>query len=170
MLIEMPLLLVATVTFLRSRRCGEIEGELAARAPSPSRVKTDSCITISRSVPSNITPPTAEYSPSVFSRTIIIVDVAGLAARERRGHAVEQPRGAQVDVLVEFAAELQQRPPQRDVIGHRGRPADRAEVDRIGAFELRLPVVGHHLAVLRVVVAARPLDVLVFESRCRSAC
>ena len=36
---------------------------------TPLRENTDSWNTISRSVPSNIRPPTDEYSPSVFSRT-----------------------------------------------------------------------------------------------------
>ena len=35
----------------------------------PWRVNTDSCTANSRSVPSNMRPPTTEYSPSVFSRT-----------------------------------------------------------------------------------------------------
>ena len=35
----------------------------------PVRVRTDCCETNSRSVPSNMRPPTEEYSPSVFSRT-----------------------------------------------------------------------------------------------------
>ena len=36
---------------------------------TPLRVKIDSWIAISRSVPANMRPPVAEYSPSVFSRT-----------------------------------------------------------------------------------------------------
>ena len=38
---------------------------------TPTRVITVSCNTTSRSVPSKILPPTSEYSPSVFSRTIM---------------------------------------------------------------------------------------------------
>jgi hypothetical protein len=74
------------------------------------------------------------------------VDVAGLAPGQRAGHAVEQPRRAQVDVLVELAAELQQAAPQRHMVGHGGRPAHGAEQDGVHAADLRLPVVGHHLA------------------------
>ena len=92
-----------------------------------------------------------------------VVDVARLAARERAGHAIEQAHRAQVDVLVELAPELQQRTPQRDVVGHRRGPADRAEVDRIDAGELLLPVLRHHPAVREVVVAARPFDLAQFE-------
>ena len=48
---------------------------------------------------------------------------AGPSVDQRAGHAVEQAHRAQVDVLVELAPELQQRPPQRDVVGHRaGQP------------------------------------------------
>src|SRR5256885_354012 len=54
----------------------------------------------------------------------VVVDVAGLAAGQRAGHALEQAHGAQVDVLVELAAELEQRAPQRDMVGHGGGPAD----------------------------------------------
>ena len=158
----MPLLLVATVIFF-SRRCGEIERELQhalGAVPREDRLLHHELAL-------------GAFEHRAADRRILAfgvlahdheVDVAGLAARERRGHAVEQTRRAQVDVLVELAAELEQRPPQRDVIGHGGGPADRAEQDRVGAFELRLPVVGHHLAVLRVVVAARPFDVLVFAA------
>jgi hypothetical protein len=49
------------------------------------------------------------------------------------------------------------------MIRHGGRPADGAEQNRVHAFELRLPVVGHHLAGLRVVVATGPLDVAEVE-------
>lgn len=91
------------------------------------------------------------------------VDVAGGPASERGWHAIEEARRAQVDVLVELAPELEQRAPQGDVVWHRLRPAHGAEVDRIDTGKLVLPVVGHHLAGLQVVVAARPLDVLIRE-------
>ena len=69
MLIEMPLLFVATVIFF-SRRLARSNANFSTRS-EPLRVKIDCCITNSRSVPSNIVPPTDEYSPSVFSRTIM---------------------------------------------------------------------------------------------------
>src|SRR6185295_1165133 len=87
-----------------------------------------------------------------------VVDVTRLATDQGTWHAVEQAYRPQVDVLIELAAELQQRAPQRNVVGHRGRPADGPEVDRVEAFELLLPVVRHHLAVLYVPVAAGPFD------------
>ena len=61
------------------------------------------------------------------------VDVAGLAVGERRRDARHQPARPQVDVLVEAAPELDQRAPQRHVVGHGRRPADRAVVDRLEA-------------------------------------
>ena len=65
------------------------------------------------------------------------IDVAGRAVGERRGNARHQPAGPQVDVLVEAAAKRDERAPQRDVIGHGRRPADRAEEDRVQRPELR---------------------------------
>ncbi len=97
------------------------------------------------------------------------VDIACLAVGERARHAVEQARRAQVDVLVEFATELQQRAPQRDVVGHRVGPAHRAEQQRIHAGELGLPVVGHHLAMLRVIIAAGPVDMGRLETNAEAA-
>ncbi|SBL37239.1 Uncharacterised protein [Klebsiella oxytoca] len=88
------------------------------------------------------------------------IDIAGLFTRQRAGDAGEQAHRTQVDVLVEFAAELQQRAPEGDMIRDDIRPADRAEIDRIKAFQLRVPVLGHHSAVLGVIIAAGPLEVL----------
>ncbi len=86
------------------------------------------------------------------------VDVTGLAAGERRTHARHQPHRPQIDILIELPAELDQRAPQRDVIGHRLRPADGAEEDRVVAADLRLPIVGHHLPVREVIVAGSEFE------------
>ena len=67
MLIAMPFDLVAEVRCFLGRRCARSKANLRMRSV-PWRVKIDSWITVSRSVPSNMRPPTAEYSPSVFSR------------------------------------------------------------------------------------------------------
>ena len=88
------------------------------------------------------------------------IDVAGLLVRQRAGYAGEQAHRADVHVLVEVAAELEQRAPQRDVVRDLVRPADGAEVQGVEALELVEPVVGHHLAVGQVVVAAGPFEVL----------
>ena len=80
------------------------------------------------------------------------IDVAGLAVGERRRHARHQPHRSEVDVLIEFPAELDQRSPQRNVIGNFRRPADRAEIDRVVLADLFLPVLRHHLAMLFVIV------------------
>ena len=77
------------------------------------------------------------------------VDVAGLATGERARDAGHQPHGPEIDVLIELAAELDQRAPERDVIGHLRRPADGTVEDRVVAADLVLPVVGQHRAVLR---------------------
>ena len=68
MLIAMPLLLVATVSFLRARDFASSKAYFSTRSV-PWRENTDSWITTSRSVPSNMRPPRLVYSPSVFSRT-----------------------------------------------------------------------------------------------------
>ena len=68
MVMAMPFDLVAEVTFLRDRVMASSNAYFKMRS-TPLRVKIDCCIAISRSVPSNKRPPTAEYSPSVFSRT-----------------------------------------------------------------------------------------------------
>jgi len=81
------------------------------------------------------------------------VDIAGFAIGERRGHAGHQPHRAKIGVLIEFAAKLNERTPQRNVIGHLGRPADCPEEDRVMAADLLLPVLRHHASVLFVVIA-----------------
>ena len=86
------------------------------------------------------------------------VDVARLAARERRRHARHQPHRAQIDVLVELAPEQDQRAPQRDVVRHLRRPADRAEEDRVMLADLLLPVLRHHAVVLGVVVVGGEIE------------
>ena len=158
----MPLLLVATVRLLARARVRQLEGvaQHAVGAEAREHRLLDHDLALGALVHH-----AAEVG--VFALGVLahheVVDVAGLAAGQRTRHAVEQPHRPQVDVLVELAAELEQRAPQRDVVGHRGRPADGAEVDRVDAFELLLPVVRHHLAVLRVPVAAGPLDLADLE-------
>ncbi len=66
--IEMPFDLVADVTCLSGRVRASSNAYFMMRS-TPLRVNTVSWNTVSRSVPSNILPPTDEYSPSVFSRT-----------------------------------------------------------------------------------------------------
>src|SRR5262249_18958782 len=79
------------------------------------------------------------------------VDVAGLAAGERTGDAGHQAHRAQVDVLIELTAPQHQRTPQRHMIRHLRRPADRAEEDRVIGADPALPVLRHHAAVLLVI-------------------
>ena len=68
MVMEMPLLFVAEVRCFLGRVRARSKAYLRIRS-TPVRVITVSCITVSRSVPSNSLPPMLEYSPSVFSRT-----------------------------------------------------------------------------------------------------
>src|SRR5574343_573760 len=49
------------------------------------------------------------------------------------------------------------------MVGHGGWPADGAEENGVEALELLEPIVRHHLAVLEVVVAMRPVEVGEFE-------
>ena len=87
-----------------------------------------------------------------------VVDVAGLAVGERRLEAVEEAHGAQIDVLLEAAADRDQQAPQRDVIGH-ARPAHRAQVDRVVLGDLVEPVGRHHGAGLGEALA-RPVQMV----------
>ena len=87
-----------------------------------------------------------------------VVDVAGLAVGERRFEAVEEPHGAQVDVLLEAAADRDQQAPQRDVVGHAG-PADGAQIDGVVLGDLVEPVGRHHGAGLGEALA-RPVEMV----------
>jgi hypothetical protein len=80
----MPLLLVATVRWCRSRCRASSKAYFSTRR-LPWRLNTDSWITNSRSVPSNMTPPSWVYSPSVFSRTIIMSMSPGLRPASGQG-------------------------------------------------------------------------------------
>ena len=99
------------------------------------------------------------------------VDVARLAIRERCRDAGHQAARPQVHVLVETAPELDQRSPQRHVIGNRRGPADGPVIDRLEALQLLEPVLGHHPAVKRVIVRApvvmgeREVDAEFFRGR-----
>jgi len=53
-------------------------------------------------------PPMDEYSPSVFSRTTQKSMSPGWRPGQRAGHARHQAHRAQVHVLIELAAELDQ--------------------------------------------------------------
>ena len=75
---------------------------------TPRRVNMLCCTTTSSSVPSCCMPPTLEYSPSTFSPHHHEVDVTGLAAGERAGHAIEKAYGPEIDVLVKLAADRNQ--------------------------------------------------------------
>ena len=88
------------------------------------------------------------------------VDVTGLAAAQRAGDPGQQLHRAQVDVLVEAAAELQQRVPQGDVVRDDVGPAHCAEVDRVEAAQHLEPVLGQHPAVLGPVLGGGEVELL----------
>ena len=133
--IEMPLDLVAEVTCFAGRVRASSKANRMMRS-TPLRVKTVCWNTVSRSVPSNMRPPIDEYSPSVFSRTT----TKSMSPDRRPASGVGMPgisrHGRRFDVLVEMAPELNQRAPERDVVGNGRRPADGAEEDRIVPADL----------------------------------
>ena len=67
-MIAIPFDFVADVSFFAGRFSARSNAYRRTRS-TPVRVMTVSWMTVSRSVPSNMRPPTDEYSPSVFSRT-----------------------------------------------------------------------------------------------------
>ena len=87
MVIAMPLLLVADVSLRRGLDAANSKANFSTRS-TPWRDITVCCMTISRSVPSNMRPPMLEYSPSVFSRTIhmsMAPGFSGCPCRSTRG-------------------------------------------------------------------------------------
>src|SRR6266496_281276 len=152
MVIEMPLDLVADVTCLAALVCASSKAKRRMRS-TPLRVNTDSWNTTSRSVPSNIRPPTDEYSPSVFSRTTTKSMSPGLRLASGVGMPGISRQGRKLTYWSKWRLNL--------IRHHRG-PADRAVEDRVEARQRLEPVLGHHPAVLCVVVAVpvemRPLE------------
>ena len=69
MVIEMPLDLVQLVTCCL-RVFASSKAYFMMRSV-PLRLNTESCVTTSCGVPSNMRPPTLPYSPSVFSRITV---------------------------------------------------------------------------------------------------
>ena len=109
------------------------------------------------------------FTLGVFAHHIE-VDIAGLTIRQRCFDARHQPHRTQIDVLVELPAELQQRAPQRNVVGHHIGPAHRAKIDRIKGFQLRKPVVRQHPAMLLPVVGAGVIEPLPAQRNVKFLC
>jgi hypothetical protein len=65
--------------------------------------------------------------------------------------------------LVEFAAEQDQRAPQRDVIGYFRRPANRAEEDGVVPADLVLPVLRHHALMLCVIIVGGEIEIVLAQ-------
>ena len=90
------------------------------------------------------------------------VDVGRAAARERRGHALEQPDRTQIDVLPEGPAQRNQEAPERNVVRHAGE-AHRAQQDGVERAQHLDPVLRHHPAGLAVGFAV-PAEMLPVET------
>ena len=149
----MPLDLVAERQLLAPRRARQLEGvaQRCARPRAGEHRRLDA--PTRRRCPRCRRPPISEYSPSLFSRTIEEVESPG--PRRAAGEAMpgQSRHRAQVDVLVEVAADRHEQAPQRDVVGHAGE-ADRAQEDRVEVAQCVEPVVGHHRGRSREVLAA----------------
>src|SRR5262249_44836917 len=85
------------------------------------------------------------------------INVTRAAVGERGGNTRHEPNRTQVDILVEFSAKRDQRPPERDVVRYRGGPTDGAEKNGVMAADPGLPVLRHHTPVPFVVVAGREI-------------
>ena len=155
------LLLVMTVSSLRGRDCASLKAKRMMRS-TPARVIIDTSVAASIGWPWCTRPPTPEYSPSEFSRTMTQFEVVRAAALQRAVDAGQDARRPHVGVLVEALADLQAQAPERDVVGD-VRVAGRAEQDRVLVAQRVQAVVRHHHAVLAVVVAA-PVEVLELEA------
>ena len=81
------------------------------------------------------------------------VDLLRTASRERRSEALQAAHRAQIDVLLEVAANRDEQPPQGDVIRYSGK-AHRAQEDGVAAGNGPDAVRRHHAALARVVLAA----------------
>ena len=107
-------------------------------------------------------PPTPEYSPSVFSRTMTQFRSSGLQRLSGRVNPGKNAGGAHVGVLIETLANLQPQTPQRDVVGNM-RVAGGPEENGVFAAQSIESVLRHHDAVLTEIIST-PVEVLEFES------
>ena len=162
MVMAMPFDLVAEVRCFFGVLRASSKANFSTRS-TPMRLITVSCTTTSRG-------GAGEHLAAdrgIFALGVLAhhpeVDVAGLSVGERRRHAGHQPHRAQIDVLIELAAEQDERAPQRDVVGNFRRPADRAEIDRVVLADLFLPVVRHHFLMLLVVVVGGEIEIVVAQ-------
>ena len=76
---------------------------------------------------------------------------------------MQQLYGAQIYILVEAVAYLEQQPPEGDMVGHAG-IADRAEIDGVEARKDLDAVFRHHPPGLEVIFAA-PWEICIIKDK-----
>ena len=149
----MPLDLVAEVTCCAARVLRELEGvahDPVDAAPGEDAGLQDDLLLGALEA--------AAADRGIFALVVLAhddeVDVARLRSAKRRPDPRHQPHRADVGVLLEAAADLDQQAPERDMVRHQGREADRAQEDRVVVPDLVEPVLRHHAPVLDIVLAA----------------
>ena len=101
----------------------------------------------------------AVFALCIFTHYVKI-NLARFAVRQRRCHAWHQCAGAQVNVLVKFAAKFQQTAPQRNMVRHAAGHAHCTEKQGIVPANLGFPIAGHHFAVLVEIVAGGKVEMI----------
>ena len=114
---------------LRGRDWASLNAKRMMRV-TPARVIIETSVATSFGSPLWTRPPTPEYSPSEFSRTITQSSSGPGDVAQRAGDARQDAGRAHVGVLVERLADREAQAPERDVVGD-VRRADRAEQDRV---------------------------------------
>ena len=126
---------------------------------------TVSWITNSRSLPSNMRPPTLEYSPSVFSRTIHMSMSPGFKASPSRSTSGERMpgisrAGRRLTYWSNSRLNLSSEPHSEMWSGTvAGQPTAPKRIASMAADAV-LPVVRHHLAVAGEVVAVGEVELV----------
>src|SRR5215472_4983124 len=129
---------------------------------TPGRVMTETSCATSIGSPLCTRPPTPEYSPSEFSRTITQSNSGPETWRSGLVMPGKIRVGRMFGVLVERLADGQAQAPEGDIIGD-VRRTDGAEQDGVELAELLGAVGRHHHAMLAVIVRT-PVEVVEAQS------
>ncbi len=81
------------------------------------------------------------------------IDIFSQAVGQRRADAGQQAHRTQIDILLKMSANGDQQSPQRHMIRHFG-VADRSQQNRIKTTQLLKTIIGHHEAMLKIVLAS----------------